>query len=32
MLKERHYIKKLIDVLDDSIIMLEFISFLDNTK
>ena len=29
---ERHFIKKLIDLLDESILVLEFISVLDNYK
>lgn len=32
MIKERYYIQKLIDVLDDSILILESITILDNIK
>ena len=32
MTKERCYIKKLIELLDESIIVLEFLSILDNIK
>ena len=32
MVNERVYIRKLIDILDESIIELEFVSFLDNNN
>ena len=32
MVNERVYIRKLIDILDESIIDLEFVSFLDNNN
>lgn len=32
MYKERYLIQKLIDIIDESIILLETLSILDNTK